>query len=32
MTFNPVPLQNIIGCKKIIKENNPNAIDFGSQI
>ena len=32
MTFNPVAPQNIIGCKKIIKENNPNAIEFGYQI
>ena len=32
MTFNPVAPQNIIECKKIIKENNPNAIEFGYQI
>ena len=31
MTFNPLAAQNIIECKKIIKENNPRAIDFGSQ-
>jgi len=31
MTFNPVAAQNIIECKKIIKEKNPRAIDLGSQ-
>lgn len=31
MTFNPVAAQNIIECKKIMKVNNPRAIDLGSQ-
>ena len=31
MTFNPVAALNVIECRNIISNNNPKAVDLGSQ-
>ena len=31
MTFNPVAALNVLECKNVILEENPKAIDLGSQ-
>ncbi len=31
MTFNPVAALNVIECKNIISNNDPKAVDLGSQ-
>ena len=31
MTFNPVAAINVLECRNIISEKNPNALDLGSQ-
>ena len=31
MTFNPVAAINVLECRNIIKNENPEAIDLGSQ-